>query len=178
MKAEEIISFWFRETEEELWWAKNEAFDRKIRERFGSVHGAACRCETAPWRAEPLGRLAEIIVLDQFSRNMFRGTPRAFEQDPLALSLAQEALSAGAADSLKGDRLAFLCMPFMHSESARIQAESVQLFSKLRLEGYLPYALEHKEIVDRFGRFPHRNKALGRVSSSAEADFISKKADF
>jgi uncharacterized protein (DUF924 family) len=120
------------------------------------------------WRASPEGRLAEIIVLDQFSRNVYRDTPRAFAQDPLALALAQELLGGGHDRALTPDQRTFAYMPYMHSESALVQAQSVELFTQLGQADSLRSALRHREIIDRFGRFPHRNAILGRSSSAQE----------
>jgi uncharacterized protein (DUF924 family) len=136
------------------------------------VLDAAMAGELQPWREAADGRLAEIIVLDQFSRNIHRGTPRAFAADPVALVLAQEALRVGADQVLPPERRAFLFMPFMHSESPRIHETAIRLFQQPGLEANLDAALRHKAIIDRFGRYPHRNALLGRVSSDEEQAFL------
>ena len=172
MDADAVIRFWFVELNSADWFNKNPALDRTIAERFGAVHAAAARCELQAWRATAAGRLAEIVVLDQFSRNIFRDRPESFAQDALALALAQEAIAAGAAARLTPVQRAFLYMPFMHSESALIHAEAERLFSEPGLEGNLDYERQHRAILDRFGRYPHRNRILGRASTLEEQDFL------
>lgn len=136
------------------------------------MHAQAVQCELFGWRAHPFGRLAEIIVLDQFSRNIYRGTARAFEADSLALALAQEAVATAVAAVLGPDHRSFLYMPYMHSESRRIHEIAVGLFSEAGLEPSLKSEIRHKAIIDRFGRYPHRNAILGRVSSQEELEFL------
>ena len=121
-----------------------------------------------------MGRLAEIIVLDQFSRNIYRGTPLSFAYDPLALALAQEAITAKANQSLNPDQKAFLYMPFMHSESPAIHEIALELFKEPGLESNLDFEIRHKTIIDRFGRFPHRNEILGRQSTGEEISFLKE----
>jgi uncharacterized protein (DUF924 family) len=172
MTYQRIIDFWFVEIEPKHWWRQDGEFDRRVAEQFGAVHARAVQCELYAWRSHPLGRLAEVIVLDQFSRNMYRGTGRAFASDPLALALAQQAVAAGAAAALEPRQRAFLYMPYMHSESRRIHEVAVGLFSEAGLESNLDSELKHKAIIDRFGRFPHRNSILGRTSSEEEREFL------
>jgi uncharacterized protein (DUF924 family) len=169
-----VIDFWFRETEPARWFARDPEFDRLIRTRFLALHGAAARGELWAWRVSPEGRLAEILVLDQFSRNLYRDSPLAFAQDVTALVLAQEAVSAGADRDFDPPRKAFLYMPFMHSESPLIHERAVELFSAPGLESNLDYELQHRAIIRRFGRYPHRNAALGRVSSAEEQAFLAE----
>ncbi len=169
-----VIDFWFNETDSQLWFVKDDRFDQLIRERFSDLHGQALRCELYPWREEPLGRLAEIIVLDQFSRNMFRDKPAAFAADALALVLAQEAISHSVDQQLSAVQQAFLYMPFMHSESSKIHQVAVELFSAPGLEHNHKFELQHKSIIDRFGRYPHRNTILGRQSSAEELEFLKQ----
>lgn len=172
MGHQQIIDFWFVETDPKQWWRQDDAFDRQITERFGDTHAQAVQCELYAWRRQPLGRLAEIIVLDQFSRNIYRGTARAFAADPQALALAQEAVAAKAAAVLAPHHRAFLYMPYMHSESRRIHEIAVELFSEKGLEPNLDFEFRHKAIIDRFGRYPHRNAILGRTSSEEEIEFL------
>lgn len=172
MNYQDIIGFWFVEIEPGQWWRVDDEFDRQVLHRFGSVYAQASKCELYAWRTTPLGRLAEIIVLDQFPRNMFRGTARAFSTDSLALALAQEALVAQTSAALEPMKRAFLYMPFMHSESGKIHEIAVKLFSEDGLESNLDFEYKHKAIIDRFGRYPHRNAVLGRASSDEEADFL------
>ena len=172
--SQDILHFWFEELSEKQHFVKDPALDAAIRQRFGATLEAASRCELFGWRSTSQGRLAEIVVLDQFSRNLFRDTPRAFAQDPLALVLAQELVASGQDRALPPVQLAFAYMPYMHSESAVVQAESVRLFAQPGLEDNLNFALRHQEIVLRFGRFPHRNSQLGRTSSAEELAFLSQ----
>ncbi len=170
----EILRFWFEECEPAQWWKKDEGFDRIIFERFSAVHYRATRCELFGWRQDPKGRLAEIIILDQFSRNMFRGSALSFAHDALALALAQEAISAGGESALNQVERSFLYMPFMHSESLTIHEIALELFRKNGIPGNLDYELKHKAIIERFGRFPHRNSALGRESTAEEIEFLKQ----
>lgn len=169
-----ILKFWFEEIEPKQWWVKDSELDRLIIDRFSEVHARAARCELSGWREKAEGRLAEIIVLDQFSRNMFRGSALAFAYDSLGLALAQEAISAGADQILSPIERNFIYMPFMHSESLQIHEEAVDLFRRNGLQGNLDYELKHKEIIERFGRYPHRNKALGRESTAEELEFLKQ----
>jgi uncharacterized protein (DUF924 family) len=167
-----VLDFWFDEIDPKLWFAKSDDVDRLIESRFGATHAAAERCELAHWRDTATGRLAEIIVLDQFSRNIWRDTPRAFASDPLALALAQTAVATGADRQFDATRQAFLYMPYMHSESALIHATAVQLFSAPGLENNLTFELRHQAIIERFGHYPHRNRILGRTSTPEEVEFL------
>ena len=132
----------------------------------------AVQCELFDWRATPGGRLAEILVLDQFSRNIHRDREGAFAGDGIALALAQEAVSIGADQALPVDRRTFLYLPYMHSESAAIHEVAVSLFATPGLEQNYQFELMHKAIIDRFGRYPHRNAALGRESTPEELAFL------
>jgi uncharacterized protein (DUF924 family) len=172
MQPQPILHFWFTELTPKQHFVKDPALDETIRTRFGDTLESAARCELFAWRASPEGRLAEIIVLDQFSRNVYRDTPRAFAQDPLALALAQELLGGGHDRALTPDQRTFAYMPYMHSESALVQAQPVELFTQLGQADSLRSALRHREIIDRFGRFPHRNAVLGRATTEAEAAFL------
>jgi uncharacterized protein (DUF924 family) len=174
MQAQDILHFWFDELSNKQHFTKDPALDATIRQRFGATLEAAARCELFGWRGTPQGRLAEIVVLDQFSRNIFRDTARAFAQDPLALVLAQELVTSGLDQALTPTQRAFAYMPYMHSESPVVQAESVRLFGQAGLESNLNFALRHQAIVVRFGRFPHRNAILGRPSSAEEIAFLNE----
>ncbi len=169
-----ILHFWFEELTDKQHFVKDPALDEAMRIRFGATLEAAARCELFAWRATSEGRLAEILVLDQFSRNIFRDTPRAFAQDALALVLAQEMVASGHDQQLTPKQRAFAYMPYMHSESAVVHAEAVRLFSLPGLENNLNFELRHKAIIDRFGRYPHRNAILGRSSSAEELAFLSE----
>lgn len=172
MQPQSILDFWFDEATPAQHFGKSAEFDTAIRKRFGQTHAAASRSELSAWRDTPDGRLAEIIVLDQFSRNLHRDDPRAFAADPMALALAQEAIRAGADRALPTARKAFLYMPFMHSESPAIHIEALRLFGQPGLQYNYKYEVKHKTIIDRFGRYPHRNAALGRTSTADEIQFL------
>ncbi|USH04728.1 DUF924 domain-containing protein [Grimontia kaedaensis] len=169
-----VLTFWFEELTLEQCFAKDEQLDRTIKSRFGEVLEQASVSECFNWREEPEGRLAEIIVLDQFSRNIFRDTPSAFAQDPLALALAQEAVSLGIDRELPPNQRSFLYMPYMHSESKIVHEEALRLFNQPGLEDNYQFEIRHKEIIDRFGRYPHRNEILGRESTPEEVAFLKQ----
>lgn len=181
-----VLKFWFEELTPAQWWQKNKALDRKITTRFGELHQQAYMGELFDWRDTAKGRLAEIIVLDQFSRNIYRGQPQAFAADPMALILAQEAIRAGAEQALIPQERVFLYMPFMHSESIKIHEVAAELFSKntepsqgsnSELVGALSSLRSqraHHKIIRRFGRYPHRNDILGRASSAEEMAFLKQ----
>jgi uncharacterized protein (DUF924 family) len=171
---DEILQFWFQEIDPASWWAKDENFDAQISARFGDVHRAAARCELFAWRAVPTGRLAEVIVLDQFSRNMFRDRAEAFAHDPLALALAQEAVRSGADRALTPTQRNFLYMPYMHSESMPVHEAGAALFASNGIDSTIEAARKHRSIVERFGRYPHRNAILGRTSTPDELAFLEQ----
>lgn len=172
--SDEVIAFWFDELTPSDWWIKSPEFDQRIRDRFGALHAAASAGELWRWRSAPTGRLAEIIVLDQFSRNMFRDAPQAFAQDAMALTLAQEAVASGADEPLDTPQRCFLYMPYMHSESALVHEEALRLYDQPGLEKNLDFERRHKAIIDRFGRYPHRNAVLGRSSTAEEIEFLTQ----
>ncbi|WP_067519289.1 DUF924 family protein [Endozoicomonas ascidiicola] len=169
-----IIGFWFLELTPADWFKKDSALDQQIIERFGSIHRKAASGELFYWRDAPEGRVAEIIILDQFSRNMFRNSANsfAFAYDCIALVLAQEAVRSGAMDFLNEAQQNFLIMPYMHSESGAIHEEAMMLREQYGLE--LRWQQAHKEIIDRFGRYPHRNEILGRESTTEEVEFLKQ----
>jgi len=169
-----VIEFWFTEIGSEKWWAKDPDFDALIASRFGPVHQQAVNCELFAWREVTLGRLAEILVLDQFSRNIYRDQPQSFAFDSLALALAQEAIRMDAQAELKGHQRAFLYMPYMHSESRKIHEIAAGLFSDPEVEGNRDFELRHKAIIDRFGRYPHRNEIMNRASTAEELAFLEE----
>ena len=168
---EELLKFWFKEINPDQWKTFDPAFDALLEARFLPLLQQASAGELFTWRDHPRGRLAEIIVLDQFSRNIYRGTPLAFAQDPMALALAQEVVSSGAISELNERERSFLLMPYMHSESRLIHVQAEALFKQ-----YAPprheAELKHKVIIDRFGRYPHRNEILGRTSTDEEIEFL------
>ena len=165
--VEEVLRFWFAELREADWWAKSERVDATIRARFLDLHA---RLVAADGGVSSAARpaLAAVIVLDQFSRNMFRGTPRAFAADPIARRLARDAVAGGFDAELQPQERLFLYLPFEHSEDRADQALSVELIARLGREDWTHYALAHQSVVDRFGRFPHRNAVLGRESTAEE----------
>jgi uncharacterized protein (DUF924 family) len=171
---EPVLRFWFEESESRMWWVSDADFDTRIRSRFSSTLEQAASGELYEWREEPRGRLAEIIVLDQFSRNIHRDSPLAFARDPIALVLAQEAIAAGAEGSLSPIERAFLYMPFMHSESRLIHERAEVLFRENGLPESYAFELAHKAIIDRFGRYPHRNSILGRASTAEEVELLKQ----
>jgi uncharacterized protein (DUF924 family) len=178
MTSDDILQFWFVENGPDEWFKKDDAFDALIRERFLATYEAVIADRCTDWRANPEGRLAEIIVLDQFSRNMFRGTPLAFGADDKALALAQEAVAKGADKQVDPERRVFFYMPFMHSESLDVHKEALPLFEELGNESTLSYEHAHREILERFGRYPHRNEVLGRESTPEEVEFLKTNDGF
>jgi uncharacterized protein (DUF924 family) len=171
---EEVLKFWFEEIDPGQWFASDPAFDVEIRQRFLPLLQATAEGEQYAWRARARGRLAEIIVLDQFSRNVHRGTPQAFAHDPMALVLAQEAVAAGLHRGLAPLERSFLLMPYMHSESRVIHVHAEVLFREFAPQENHEFELRHKAIIDRFGRYPHRNELLGRTSSAEELEFLTQ----
>lgn len=170
----DILKFWFEEIKPKQWWVKDDVFDQCIQDRFSAVHQQAIACELFHWRKTAEGRLAEIIVLDQFSRNMYRNCRRSFESDPMALILAQEAVASGVDKQLASAQNSFLYMPYMHSESRVIHEKAVELYTNHGDQGSLEFEIKHKVIIDRFGRYPHRNKILGRASTDEEIEFLQQ----
>lgn len=171
---QEVIKFWFEEISQSKWWIKDEKFDQQIRTRFLSLHEKAVISQLAEWRDSPEGRLAEIIVLDQFSRNIYRDTPEAFASDKLALELAHEAISLGFDEQLPLLKRTFMYMPFMHSESLAVHEEAEKLFKNLGFDVSYEFELMHKAIIEKFGRYPHRNEILGRESTTEEIEFLKQ----
>ena len=170
----EVLTFWFQEIDERLWFATDKDFDHQVRHRFLPMMQQAAVGELYSWRATAEGRLAEIIVLDQFSRNVYRNTPQAFAHDPIALVLAQEAVASGALISLTPTQRGFLLLPYMHSESRQIHVVAEALYKELAPSENYKFELMHKTIIDRFGRYPHRNAILGRTSTSEELEFLTQ----
>lgn len=168
----DVLEFWFKELEPKQWFVKDRDLDAMIEARFSLLVEQARAGELFSWRVTPQGRLAEIILIDQFSRNIFRDKSESFSADPVALVLAQEAIGAGADQRLDVQERAFLYMPFMHSESQAIHEQAVVLFDQPGLEYNLEFEYKHKAIVDRFGRYPHRNEILGRKSTEEEIAFL------
>jgi uncharacterized protein (DUF924 family) len=171
---EDILRFWFETLKPEDWYRKDAAIDAEITKRFGAIYEALKISVPQDWRAEPKGALAAILVLDQFPRNMFREDSRAFATDQAALTLSKHAIGQGMDVRLPPEQRAFIYMPFQHSEARDDQARSIELFTALGAPLNLDFALRHRAIIARFGRFPHRNSVLGRVSTEAELAFLTE----
>lgn len=171
---EEVLTFWFVECGFDDWFSGASALDTEIRRRFRDTHLALAGGIPDLWRASPENRLAAIIVLDQFPRNIYRGTPLAFATDGLALNEAKAALEAGADQAVDPERRCFFYMPFEHAEDLAEQERSVALFSALGLPAFADAAQSHRAVIAAHGRFPHRNAILGRVSSEAEKRYLAE----
>lgn len=188
-----ILQFWFgnagddtatAQAQQKLWWSKNTAVDADIRNRFGDPVENAATGKLDDWTQDARGRLALILLFDQFPRNMYRDTPRAFAYDPLARKLALEGIASGADRELRAIERVFFYLPLEHSESAELQERCVALFTALAagvpeadrktFKGYVDYAVRHRDVIHRFGRFPHRNQILGRVSTPEETAFLKQ----
>jgi len=169
--AADVLRFWFEECTPAQWFKRDDAFDQGLRERFLALHDSVTTLANEVCLADPDTALAAIIVLDQFSRNMFRGTPAAFASDAKALAIAQAAVERGFDTELPDARRQFFYLPFEHAEDAGAQARSVELFASLGPEP-LRWAEAHKAVIDRFGRFPHRNAILGRAATPEEVAFL------
>lgn len=186
-----IVDFWFgtaagdratAEAQQKLWWSKNAVIDADIRERFGQLLAAAASGAFDHWAVAPRGRLALILLFDQFPRNIHRDTPQAFAHDAKALQLALDGIAAGADRALRAIERVFFYLPLEHAESPEMQERSVALFTALAagvpeadrktFAGYVDYAVRHRDVVHRFGRFPHRNHILGRASTAEETAFL------
>jgi len=186
-RVEAILNFWFGRpgTSEygksrQVWFTKNAEFDREIRSQFMSDYEEAAAGKLNHWQASPLSCLAAIVLLDQFSRNMFRGTPQAFATDPQALAAAQHAVANGFDRDLLSVQRWFLYLPFEHAEDLELQRQSVALFEQLGDDpanaDVISYAIRHLQVIERFGRFPHRNQILGRETTPEEAEFLQQPA--
>ena len=180
--AQDVLSFWFDPANEAHWFERNEAFDAAIRERFGVLHAQAARGERDDWSGEPAGWLALLIVMDQFSRNLYRNDPRAFACDARAQRIALEGIDRGFDAALPPEQRTFAYLPLEHAEHPDLQQRCVELFARLcdRHPGhapyanYLDYARRHQAVIDRFGRFPHRNATLGRDSTPDEEHYLAQ----
>lgn len=171
---DEILRFWFETLKPENWYRKDPVIDAEITRRFGAIYEALKLSVPQDCLAEPKGMLAAILVLDQFPRNMFRDDARAFATDRVALALAKRAIGEGLDMRLPPEQRAFIYMPFQHSESRDDQARSIELFTSLGAPLNLDFARRHEAIIARFGRFPHRNSALGRESTEDEMAFLKE----
>ena len=173
-EIEEILNFWFIDCKPEQWFKKNEDFDQIIGKFFSGVIENAIEGKLENWEESETGCLALIIVLDQFTRNVFRNTIRAFAGDKRALALSQSCCDKGYLNNTDINRSKFMLMPMMHSESLTVQDAALPLFNKYASEKDYEYAEKHREIIVRFGRFPHRNVILGRKSTIEELKFLKQ----
>ena len=173
-----VLDFWFSEESRPYWFAESKEFDEKIRLLFVPLWRQAAAGELSGWRKTMQGRLAEIIILDQFSRNLFRNSPQAFAQDLAALCLAQEAITRPGFASMTPDERQFVIMPFMHSESPEVHAHAVGVFKQYAPGNPLDFELKHQLVISRFGRYPHRNAVLGRESTPDEIAFLEGRRGF
>lgn len=169
--SEDIIAFW-REAGPEKWFKKDEAFDAEIADRFSALHGAAAQGAHDAWAESGAGALALILVLDQFSRNLHRGSALAFASDIKALQIAKTALARGDDHLVSKDLQIFFYIPFEHSECLADQRTAIRLAHAMQNANYLKYAHTHHDVIRRFGRFPHRNAVLGRHTTAAEKAFL------
>jgi len=174
----EILTFWFEETSLKQKYSKDDDFDALIKSKYEALYWDVMEGATKSWRGTPEGRLAEVIILDQFARNMFRGKKQSFAGDELALTLAREAIAVGDDMKLPDGQGQSFYMPFMHSESREVHAEALELFEEKSDENSLKYEIIHKEIIDRFGRYPHRNEVMGRESTPEELEFLKEHTGF
>jgi len=172
----DVLAYWFDELAPSQHFKRSAEVDAAIAARFGDTYRSVVAGETEAWRDTADGRLAEIIVLDQFSRNLFRDEGRAFAADPQALTLAQELVRRGEHRTLPDARRAFACMPYMHSESLQVHERAVELFADL--PDTLDFELRHRAVIERFGRYPHRNAALGRISTDEELEWMKTHKGF
>ena len=175
---DEVLGFWFSPEAQARWFDSTPQFDRTIAERFGALHDRALAGELDHWTGDAAGALALLILLDQFPRNMFRGTPRAFESDAKALAVSKAAIEKGFDQERPLRERTFFYLPLEHSENLADQVECVRLTREASYEDYLDYAIAHHDIIARFGRFPHRNAILGRASSEEEAEFLKTHKGF
>lgn len=174
--AKRVLDFWFAEHTGEDWFGGRQAFDVAVRIAFAATLDRAQRSELWEWRSTPRGRVAEIIVLDQFARQLHRGSARAFASDTMALALAQELVALGGMEGLSADERIFALMPYMHSESLAVHEVAIPLFERWTDENTLEYERKHFDVISRFGRYPMRNAALGRASTPAERAYIEERA--
>jgi uncharacterized protein (DUF924 family) len=172
---ETILTFWFNELSDKDRFSGAVEIDRIIIERFGELHRRAAQSELFTWRDTADGRLAEIIVLDQFSRQIHRGQGAAFASDALALGLAQEMVRSGDDLLIEAERRSFVYMPYMHSESLAVHDEAVRIFTAFGNADTLDYEIKHRAVIQRFGRYPKRNAALGRQSTADEIAYINDR---
>lgn len=178
ISSEDILDFWFRDTDSKLWFNSTSEFDEQIRQQFERTCQAALHGELDDWQHSPDGCLALVILLDQFPLNIYRGKRESFAGESKAKAVAKAALNKGYDQLLADQQKAFLYMPLMHSEDLSDQDRSVALYEKAGLEHNLRFAKHHRDIVRKYGRFPHRNKILGRQSTAAEIEYLNSDKAF
>jgi uncharacterized protein (DUF924 family) len=178
ISPQNILDFWYSEEMQGRWFSSTPALDEKIREKFESLWRKAAAGELDGWKETPEGCLALAIVLDQFPLNMFRGKAESFRTEQLAVEIAKYAIDKGHGRHLPAEHLAFLYMPLMHSESLADQDLSVRMFEAAKLESNLRFARHHRELIRKFGRFPHRNRILGRHSTPEEIEYLASREAF
>ena len=178
MNHKEIIDFWYSDSMRSHWFSSTPELDEKIRERYEHVWLKASKGEHDEWKSTPEGSLALIIVLDQFPLNMFRGEAKSFQTEEKAIEVALSAINRGFDEKREKERLLFLFMPLMHSENIEHQELSVILYKKHNLKENLKFAEHHRDIIRKYGRFPHRNQILGRKSSQIEIDYLKSENAF
>lgn len=175
---QEIIKFWFDEIDSALWFNSTPEFDTVLKDKFEQVVDAALNNEFSSWQTTAEGCLALVIVLDQFPLNIYRGEPKSFAGESISREVARKAIEQKLDQQLEGPKKAFLYLPFMHSENMADQNLSVELFEKAGLKENLRFAKHHRDIVKRFGRFPHRNEILGRENTDDELDYLKSENAF
>lgn len=178
MIVKEVLSFWFSDEMRSRWFASTPELDQEIKRRFEAHWQAAVAGQLNDWKHSAEGSLALVIVLDQFPLNMYRGQAKSFSSEAQAIEVAAQAVSHAQDHILEAEQQAFLYMPFMHSESLKDQDQSVALFNKAGLDHSFRFAKHHRDIIVRFGRFPHRNAILGRTSTDAEIEYLNSKEAF
>jgi len=178
MEPSDVLKFWFEDVTPAQWFGKDSEVDESITIKFAGLLESASKGELFIWRETALGRLSEIIVLDQFSRNIYRNRPEAFSNDKLGLVLAQELVILGLDKEIPLKMRAFAYMPYMHSESKLIHEVALGLFSTKGLEDNFNFEVGHKKIIDRFSRYPHRNRVLNRESTKEEIEFLKTHKGF
>lgn len=172
----EILTFWFVECEQKSWWVKDPAFDAIVRGRFGALVEEAASDKLDHWAGSAEGARALIILLDQFTRNIYRGTAKAFVADEKAREIARNAIASGFDEGLNRHERNFMYLPLEHSEDLKDQEDCCRLIASIGSEGYLKFARSHRDIIARFGRFPHRNKILGRINTPEEEEYLKDPA--
>ena len=178
MEYASLLEFWFHEQHQPLWFSRNDDFDAQCKHRFYPLWQAACRGELFRWRDTPHGRLAEIVLLDQLSRNLNRNDARAWQQDGMALILSQELVYQPMWHELDSNEKGVSLLPMMHAESRVIHQEAERLFTALNVPGFLNAEIKHRAIIERFGRYPHRNSLLNRHSTPEEVEWLKHSKGF